>query len=185
MPSPLLETDRLYLRPYNSDDGPALHRLWTDPAVRRYLLDDEVVARDFVDQEIADTVALFEEHGYGQWSVRPKEGTDLIGFSGYRPFYNPPVLQLIYGMDPAWWGQGLAVEAARAVLRYGFETLGFETIHAATDAPNTASVRVLDKLGMKLVRRATAHGLDTLFYTLHQRAFSPGNGQYRLRFEPA
>jgi RimJ/RimL family protein N-acetyltransferase len=63
-------------------------------------------------------------------------------------------------------GQGLATEAARAVLAYGFEQLQSPRITAATDPPNAASVRVLERLGMRFTHRAALNGLDTVFYEI-------------------
>ncbi len=57
-------------------------------------------------------------------------------------------LQLIYGLRPAWWGQGFATVAARALLDYGSQTVGFADIVAAMYISNEASVRVMERLGM-------------------------------------
>ena len=55
--------------------------------------------------------------------------------------HQPPQLELLYGIAPEHWNKGLATEAANAIIRHGFDTLGFERIEASTDAPNAASVR--------------------------------------------
>jgi len=75
-------------------------------------------------------------------------------------------LELLFGLSPTHWGQGFATEAAEAVIRYAFETLGVTLVHASTDVPNQASVRVMERLGMHFERQATINGLDTLFYRL-------------------
>ncbi len=166
-----LETERLVLSPLVTGDVADLHRIFTQPGVRRYLLDDAVVSREWTETEIASSQARFDAHGYGLWGVRVQAG-DLIGFAGYREFHEPPELQLLYGLHPDYWGLGLATEAADAVIRYGFEQLGFDRIVASTDAPNTDSIRVLERLRMRYDRReVTAAGLDTVYYALTRSAW--------------
>jgi ribosomal-protein-alanine N-acetyltransferase len=162
---PLLQTERLRLRPLTPDDAEALHRLWTDPGVRQYLWDGEVIAREKTEEIVRRSAELFETTGLGLWAVLPRDSEALAGFCGYWFFRDPPELELLYGIAEEQWGRGLATEAARAMLRYGFEVLGFERIAASTDAANTASVRVMEKLGMTFDRRAEIGGLDTIFYS--------------------
>ena len=65
--------------------------------------------------------------------------------------YEPPVLQLVYAVAPAHTGRAIAGEMARAVIKLAFSRHGFHEVRASTDEPNRASVRVLERLGMKLI----------------------------------
>ena len=161
-----LETDRLILLPVKEADQDQLHALFVDPQVRLYLLDDEVVPREWVGEEIERSEALFAELGCGLWSVREKPGLGISGFVGFRHFFDPPELQLVYGLHPGSWGVGLATEAARAVVRYAIERLGFGRVAAATDAPNRASIRVMERLGMEFDRVTDDGEGRTVFYAL-------------------
>ncbi len=167
-----LRTLRLRLVPYSTADLDPLHRLFSNPVVRRFLLDDQEMSRQWVAQEIAGNQVAFENRGLGQWSVRllstPEE---IVGFSGFRDFFDPPQLQLLYGLHPGWHGQGLATEAARAVVRYAFEVAGEDEVVAATDPPNTASVSVMKRLGMRFDRREDTGGRTTLFFRLAKADF--------------
>ena len=98
---------------------------------------------------VEKSMAMFRDLGYGLWAVRETGQRPIIGFCGYWRFEHlKHPLQLIYGLLPAWWGMGLAAEAARTMLDYGFDTVGFIEIVAVTDPPNLASVRVMERLGM-------------------------------------
>jgi RimJ/RimL family protein N-acetyltransferase len=154
-----LETERLRLRPLTPEDAEELYRLWTDPGVREHLWDGEVIPREQTEEAIRRSRELFETAGLGLWAVLPRDSEELAGFCGYWFFRDPPELELLYGIAAERWGAGLATEAARAMLRYGFEDLGFERIAASTDAANAASVRILEKLGMRLERRAVIQHL--------------------------
>jgi len=175
MTAPELETPRLRLAPFRADEAALLHQLWMEPPVRRYLWDAQVIPPEQTAEIVRTSEELFREHGFGLWSLRLRAAgaqagaqEDLAGFAGYWHFREPPELELLFGLAPVAWGRGLAAEAGRALLRHAFEDLGFAEVRASTDAANQASVRVLEKLGMRRERRSEAHGLDTLFYSLRR-----------------
>ena len=178
-----IETTRLWLRPLTRDDVEAVYRLWIDPDVRRYLWDDQVISREHAASIIDDSIKLFTKDGYGLWAVLPSRETMLIGFCGYLFFHDPPELQLLYGMAPAYWGKGLTTEAARAMLRYGFEELGCDRIVGSTDVPNIASARVMEKAGMTYEKRLLIHNLDTVYYVIARESFTPDDSSYRVERE--
>lgn len=162
-----LGTSRLSLRPVRPGDADELLRIFTAPDVRRYLLDDEVVGAEWVDEEVRRSDALFRERGCGLWAIRLRNAVPIVGFVGFRHFFDPPELQLLYGLTPAHWGRGLATEAAAAVVGFAFEALGFQRVDAATDLPNVASVGVMERLGMKPDRERTSAGSPgTVWYSV-------------------
>ncbi len=169
---PTLSTERLNIRPFVMADDEALRAFWADPDVRRYLWDDEILSMSAVRQIIEQSIKDFEQHGYGFFSLDLKATEPVaVGFCGFRRFEDGEQIELLYGILPEHWGEGFVTEAARAVLRYGFETAGVERIVAATDTPNQRSVRVLQRLGMSFDSRRVWHGLDTVFYTLTAKDF--------------
>jgi RimJ/RimL family protein N-acetyltransferase len=160
---------RVRLRRAEIDDVDLLHQMWTDPEVRKYLWDDIVIPRDRAAEVVDRSAVSFAERGFGIWVIETLDGREPIGFVGFRPSELEPgddAPELLFGLLPDWWQQGLATEAVQAALDIGFSTLGFTRVVAATDAPNEASVRVLERIGMRLVRRGDLHGLDTLFFEL-------------------
>jgi [ribosomal protein S5]-alanine N-acetyltransferase len=159
-----LATSRLQMRPFRLDDVDDLYRMWTEPSVRKYLWDDEVIPRERVESIIETSRVSFETNGYGLWAVFPRPEDLLIGFCGFWFFHEPPNLELLYGIAPAYWHQGLATEAVRAMMRYGFEELSFERIEASTDAGNSASIQVMERTGMNFWKRELTNGLDTIYY---------------------
>ena len=126
-----LRTARLDLRPLTTPDLDALHRLLTQPGVRRYLLDDEVISREQAQFFIDTSVASFDASGYGLWGAATKGHDALIGFCGFWRFHEPPQLELLYGLGDDHRGQGLATEMAVAMIRYGFDRLRFDRIEAS------------------------------------------------------
>ena len=159
-----LTTSRCELRPAAPADAAELHALWITPGVRRFLWDDAIIPSERATEAVATSGELFDRHRFGLWTVRLKGSPAIQGFAGIWPFRDPPEFELLFGIAEPLWGQGYAVEAASAVLAYCAAVLDMPRLRASTDAGNVASIRVLDKLGFAEVRRATAGGLDTIFF---------------------
>ena len=162
-----LSTERLVLRPFCLDDVDALHGLWATREVRRYLFDGAVPARDRVVEMVESSVEGFAELGYGFFSLRLRQATTrIVGFSGFRPFDEAGVVEMLFAVEPSYWGRGYATEASREVLRYGFAQCDLRRVVATTDTPNQRSVRVLQRLGLFFEMRRERHGLDTVYYAM-------------------
>jgi len=145
---PEITTARLGLRPATRDDVDALHRLWTHPEVRRYLWDDAVISRERAAAVVDDGIASFARHGFGLWTIHAAAGGPPIGFCGLRVVAGTDDVELVYGVAPERWGCGLASEAVRGVLDFAVTVAGLERVIGVTDAPNVASMRVMEKAGM-------------------------------------
>ena len=86
----------------------------------------------------------------------------------------------MYGITPTYWKKGLATEAAKAVLHYGFEELRVEKIWGGADAPNAASIRVLEKLGMIYEKTVPMPLGEGPYYSLHRKVFQPLKEPYQV-----
>jgi len=153
---PSIETDRLLLRPWRpAEDVAALTEMNADPAVMRWVAPNRPLraeeSADFLDRMIRH----WDEHGFGLWALVPRDedAAECIGFAGLAiPSFLPAVLPAVevgWRLAPAWWGRGLATEAARASMDFGFERLGLRSIVSIIDAGNARSLRVAEKLGMR------------------------------------
>lgn len=181
MNSPQLITARLRFQPFTLDNVDALHRIWTAPDVRRYLWDDTIISRETAADVVRASLASFQEHRFGFWTLRLLENeTPIIGFCGLRFFDDLPGIEILYGVTPEQWGQGLATEAAQAVLRYGFAELRLPKIWGGADAPNVASIRVLQKLGMIYEKTVSMPLGEGPYYSLRRESFHPGQEPYQL-----
>ena len=167
--------------PFTINDVDALHSLWTDPQVRKYLWDDEIITREQAEAVVNDTLECFETHGFGMWTVFLREEETLIGFCGFRFFGDPPEVEILYGIAPEYWGRGLATEAAGAMMRCGFEEHRFERIFAGADPPNAASFRVMEKTGMRFAKRLRINDQEAIYYELSRDAFQPDGLPYSAR----
>ena len=107
---------RLRLRPCREEDLPALHALWTEPEVRRYLWDGEVIPSERAMEILAKSEESFRTHGFGLWSAFVAGEPDLAGFAGLRVVGGTEEVEILYGLHPRLWGLGLATEAADALI---------------------------------------------------------------------
>jgi len=166
----VLTTARLRLRPVRSEDVPILLRHWSRPLVRRWLWDDRLPTLDDISAVVESSTRSWQQSGYGFWIIEPRQMVHCIGTVGFREAsWESGVCELVYSLDPAWWGNRLASEAGRAVITWAFGKHPWPRIVGATDAPNRASARVLERIGMRLVREGVLeNGLPTMFYEIRK-----------------
>jgi RimJ/RimL family protein N-acetyltransferase len=167
-----LETERLVLRPLSADDAPDVHRISNEPLVRRYLWDDEPVTSAKIQEVVAQSVRMFSEEGVGLFGVRLRGSGELVGFCGFGHTRDgPQEIELIYELLPELWGRGLATEASRACLHHAFTTAGLDKVVAGADAPNVASLRVIEKLGMTAIGEIAPGQPGVPFFALNRNDF--------------
>jgi ribosomal-protein-alanine N-acetyltransferase len=165
---PLIETERLKLLPFAQLQATQLHTLWTQPEVRRYLWDDEIISDTRTAEILQRNDELFAREGFGLWSISQRAARELCGFGGYWYFREPSELELILGLAAEYWHRGIATEAGRALIEYGFDVLGFSEIRASCDGANQRSVSLMQRLGMHYEKRISVAGIDTVFYRIQR-----------------
>ena len=120
--------------------------------------------------KIADCIESYERLGVGKWAVILRETSQLIGYCGIavETIDNQPEYEIGYRFAPDYWSQGLATEAAKEAIAYGFESLDLPYILGIVDPINLASVRVLEKLGMTYNRTTIFAELEMHVYALEK-----------------
>lgn len=163
----VIETERLLLRQFTAEDAPLIYELNLDPEVTRYTLDpiaDLDQARRVLEQTIIPQYALYN---HGRWAVHTREGMAFIGWCGLKALPGLNEIDLGYRFMKKAWGRGYATEAAFASIRYGFETLGLRRIVGRALPGNLASLRVLEKCGMRYVGEEVVEGLLHRTYDIY------------------
>jgi [ribosomal protein S5]-alanine N-acetyltransferase len=141
-----LTTERLTLRPLRPADAPALHAIYSDPDVARWI--GPHTLQD-VEDEIAAHVATQAAHGWSLLAVEDRPTGALLGDCGLQPFeQHGPEVELGYDLASAAWGRGLATEAARAIMAQAFGPWGLDRVIAVVKPDHRASRRVLEKAGL-------------------------------------
>ncbi|MEZ4668871.1 MAG: GNAT family N-acetyltransferase [Anaerolineae bacterium] len=158
-----IETPRLTLRSFQPDDLDVYHeQIYSDPDVMLYLPGGVPRSRERTNEVLEFTFKHEEEHGITLWAVINKEDNRFIGQCGLVYLKNSPDVEIAYALGKEWWGQGIATEAGAASLRYGFEVGGLPRILGLAVPANTASQRVMQKIGMQYQGETTQYYNTTL-----------------------
>ena len=152
----ILETERLLLREYVEQDAEAFFKLNSNPEVIRFVPDKPVLNVEQARQLLVDhPIADYRKHGFGRGACILKSNGEQIGFAGLKYLEELGEVDVAYRLMPAHWGLGLATEAALASVRYGFADLGLKRIIGLVMPENVASVRVLEKAGLRYSETVT------------------------------
>ena len=163
-----LVTERLLLRRSRPEDAEVISAYRSDPEVHRYQGWERTDPQG-VRAEIEEMTgrAPGEAGGWVQLSVEERESGRLVGDVGLSPADGEPgVIKVGYTMSPAFQGRGYATEAVGALIGYAFDALGVEIVRAYASAENVASIRVAEKVGMKLMERSERRHGDEVWVGL-------------------
>ncbi|MFG1841685.1 GNAT family N-acetyltransferase [Micromonospora sp. NPDC049175] len=151
-----LTTPRLLLRPLRGDDLDAFAAVNAQPEVMRYIHDGRTLDRAATAERLATYQRHWDEHGFGLYRVEVRETGELAGFTGLAtPTFLPeimPAVEIGWRLGRAYWGRGLATEAAQAVVAHTRAALALRRLVSIHVVGNEASARVMVKLGMSLER---------------------------------
>lgn len=167
-----IETERLYIRPFTLADIEPSYEMNLDSEVSKYTGDGGIVSRHEIERRITeDVLGDYKKHGYGRLAVVLKAENKFIGFTGLKYLEDFDEVDLGFRYLKAYWGKGLATEAAKASLKLGFETLGLTKIIAMVLPENLKSIRVLEKLKFNFEREAVEDGERVNIYAVLKSDF--------------
>jgi RimJ/RimL family protein N-acetyltransferase len=179
---PTLETVRLRLRPFTPADlDDHYTQIYSDPDVMHYLPGGVPRTRERTKDVVDFAIEHGAKHGFTLWAVVDKTNNHFLGHCGLVYLQNGVDVEVAYAFGKPYWGQGYASEAAHASLRYGFESAGLEQVIALAVPENSASQRVMQKIGMKHQGITDLYYNTTLaLYTLRRADFQPGYEPYTV-----
>jgi RimJ/RimL family protein N-acetyltransferase len=159
----VLETERLVLRPFTENDADALFLMESEPDVLRYVARKPLADVDAYRTKIQSWFLPYYDKpgGYGAWAIVEKASGEFVGGCSLRPGldadyaepinYGPDDVELGYGLRKPSWGRGFASEIIQALVRKAFTELGAVSLVASVTVDNLASLRVLEKAGLRRV----------------------------------
>jgi RimJ/RimL family protein N-acetyltransferase len=172
----LLETERLVGEPAAAEHRDVAVELFGDPRVAAWIWP---AGRDGpgpvgprtpeqAEEILRRLVANWRVQGFGWWYLRDRASGGYVGDVALQraDVEGEAVVEIGWMLLPAHWGRGYATEAARAALTYGFETAGLEEIVSFTMVENTASRRMMERIGMAYDRDIERAGLPHALYRL-------------------
>jgi ribosomal-protein-alanine N-acetyltransferase len=162
-----LTTSRLHLRPFEPADHEAIHAVYADPEVMRFvghgahrtMAETTTALRTYGD--------VLARRGYSFLAVIERESGTLIGDGGLHPLGGVgPDVELGYTLTQSAWGKGYATELGQALVEYAFTVLRVPRVVAQVEPANAASRHVLTKLGMTERELRMAYGRPHLLYAV-------------------
>lgn len=152
----IIETERLILRPILESDVDGMFELDANPEVHKYLGNKPITTKAQAADVIQVIRSQYQKNGIGRFAVVLKETNDFIGWAGLKLETNTinnhqNYYDLGYRLQQNYWGKGYATESAKAWLNYGLNTLQLQKICAAASCDNTASNKILSKIGMTFI----------------------------------
>lgn len=159
----ILETPRLLLREIGPEDAEFFFELNSDLEVMKYTGDKPFSsvedARNFL-----NNYSDFKKYGMGRWAVIEKESNLILGWCGIKFSPNLNEYDIGYRFFKKYWNNGYATESAKACVEYGFKELNIKEIVGRAIAENTASIRVLRKIGLEFLREQIKDGQTENIY---------------------
>jgi len=146
----VLETERLLLRQFSTEDAEFILELLNEPSFIRNIGDRGVRTIEGANSYILNgPVASYAKNGFGLFLVKLKETNESIGMCGLIQRDALEDVDIGYAFLPRFWSKGYAVESALAVKEYARNVIGLNHIVAITDPENEGSIRVLEKIGFQ------------------------------------
>lgn len=161
-----LETERLYMRRFRTDDIDVFSQILGQDEVGQWLPRGRGYTKDEVEKFLDNVAKHWQEKGYGIWAVIEKESGKIIGHCGLNYVKQNDEVEVLYGFGKEYWGLGYATEAAKAALSFGFEKIGLDRIVAFAKIDNIASRRVIEKIGLKYIKDIEIFGMNCAYYEL-------------------
>lgn len=167
---PILETERLRLRPFRLSDFDDYAAMCGDPEVARYL--SVRFSREQSWRHLAFVVGHWKLRGYGMWAVEERGTGGFVGRIGFADPEGWPDCELAWTLVRRCWGRGYATEGARAALAHAFTALNKDRIVSLIRPENLASIRVAERLGESLQGRAEILGKEHLVYGVDRESYA-------------
>ncbi len=170
----MIETQRLYFRKFELGDLPQLIEQRSDPDMYRFLGGTRMQNPEALAKRIRFYMSCYDSHGFGMCPMFWKETGEMIGAAGLQPLEDTGDIEVGYSVIKALWGKGIGTEAARGWMEFGFNNFGLERIVAVAVEANTASRRIMEKLGMKYEKTEEHYGEECAFYAVSKEEFFQG-----------
>lgn len=168
MKIPTIETERLRIRPFRSNDWTDVHAYTSNATIMHYIPEGVMTPEQtqmWVQEQAGDKPEAY--------AVIPKAIDKIIGHIGFHEWFHPRIYELEWILHPDYHGCGYTTEAARALLGHGFEQLGVHRVIATCQPENIASWRVMEKLTMtregrlrQCIERPNGVWWDEYFYAI-------------------
>ncbi len=164
----IIETERLLLREFILDDAEKkFYQLNLNPNVIRYTGNTAFKSIDEA-KSFLENYNDYKTNGYGRWAVINKSNNEFIGWCGLKYDKLENETDIGFRFFEEEWNKGYATESATACLQYGFEVLKLNRIIGRAMKENTASIKVLEKIGLVYETDCVFENKEAVIYKIEK-----------------
>lgn len=162
----VFETPRLLLRQFTEEDFRLILQLNSDPEIVKYVHEPVLTTEGQAKKILIDIILPQYKNNLGRWAIHLKSNNEFIGWCGlkYRPELDE--IDLGYRLKKEAWGKGYATEAAKHTLDHGLNKLNLQLITGRAHIENFASIKVLEKIGMRFISVGIVDECPVKTYTI-------------------
>ncbi|ADC51691.1 hypothetical protein BpOF4_18250 [Alkalihalophilus pseudofirmus OF4] len=161
----MLESKRCIIRGFQRSDITEIRKLYKSEEVRKYL--GGVPQGESIELSLKELE--YPPKGSFYWIIREKQTDEFIGLASLDPHHDGVNIELSYQLLPRWWGRGYATEILQLIVTHVLNDLNLTKIIAETQTANTASCRLLEKVGMKKEQILIRFGAEQAIYSLKKK----------------
>lgn len=181
---PEIETNRFLLRQIKLADLDEWTRLkYADPAMMKFMPRSDLTPKERAESAYQFFEGAWTRYGYGAWMITDKHHGHLLGdcYLESEELSGSGEVEIGYDVGREYWGQGVATETSRAILRFTFENTPVDRIVGVAMRDNIGSWRVLENLGFIFEKETRLYDLDVFVYAISREKFQPGSAYYHVR----
>lgn len=163
----ILQIEGYTMQPIRDPDLDTLTAIWADPEVTRFLPSRGIpIPKADVEKSLSSFIHHWKVQGYGIWTIKKDTSFEMVGYCGLRYLNELDEIEILYGLARPYWGKGIATQAAKASISYGFNVAALDKLIAMVLPENQASKRVIEKAGLRYEKQIHMFALDVFYYSL-------------------
>jgi|SRR5699024_205535 len=165
-PNMNISTKRILMRQLSVGDIEEFYEIVKKNNVGKWLGIGNGMSFEESEQYVNKIIKHWNKHNFGVWAVVNKSTKEIMGHCGLRYLDGTEDIEIIYLLDPRFWGMGYATEAGNAAINFAFNSLNIDKITARVRTNNIKSKKVIDKLGFQFIYNKAYDGRKLSYYEL-------------------
>lgn len=164
-----LNTERIFLRAITAEDINEFYEIMKKDSVGKWLGIGKGMSLEETEQYMNKIIKHWNQYGFGVWATVNKSSGEIMGHCGLRYIDDTEDIEIIYLLDPGFWGVGYASEAADTVINFAFQSLKIKKLTARVRTNNIKSKKVIEKLGFQFIDDKHYHDRTLSYFELFQQ----------------
>lgn len=170
---PTLFGEHHSLRPILPSDAKVLHSIYQQEGILKYFPNPTPPGPERLELFVSNQRSHWQKHGYGNWGILPNGETEIIGWAGLQYLPELGKTELGFLLARPFWGKGLATQAARLSIQFGFDKCQLDHLVALVHPDNHASQAVIRKCSFQYAKTIPLWGIELMVFDLDRKDHHP------------